>query len=151
MTCERNSHLARIEQVLIVKVYFERRIIATVFVAHVQDYFRKSLSTATFKRKHNVGWKKAHLRAKCHLDPSSHLATTDMCRELGEGPCPFEGAAAGSPSNTMWPEPRPTFMPSFILIRPTVWPQYTNVTDRQTDRQTDRTGQREQTDNGLIA
>jgi len=31
-------------------------------------------------------------------------------------------------------------MPSFILIHPTVWPQYTNVTDRtgQTDRQTDR-------------
>jgi len=28
-------------------------------------------------------------------------------------------------------------MPSFILIHPTVWPQYTNVTDRQ-DRQ-DRT------------
>jgi len=30
---------------------------------------------------------------------------------------------------------RPTCMPSFILIRPTVWPQYTNVTDRtgQTD------------------
>ena len=26
-------------------------------------------------------------------------------------------------------------MPSFILIRPTVWPQCTNVTDRQTDRQ----------------
>jgi len=25
-------------------------------------------------------------------------------------------------------------MPSFIVIRPTVWPQYTNVTDR-TDRQ----------------
>ena len=23
-------------------------------------------------------------------------------------------------------------MPSFILINPTVWPQYTNVTDRQT-------------------
>jgi len=30
-------------------------------------------------------------------------------------------------------------MPSFILIRPTVWPQYTNVTDRQ-DRQTDSIG-----------
>jgi len=29
-------------------------------------------------------------------------------------------------------------MPSFILIHPTVWPQYTNVTERQTDRQTDR-------------
>jgi len=32
-------------------------------------------------------------------------------------------------------------MPSAILIHPAVWPQYTNVTDRQTDR----------TDNGLIA
>jgi len=34
-------------------------------------------------------------------------------------------------------------MPSFILIHPTVWPQYTNVTDRQdrTDRQrSDRIG-----------
>jgi len=32
-------------------------------------------------------------------------------------------------------------MPSFILIHPTVWLQYTNVTDRQagTSRQTDRT------------
>ena len=29
-------------------------------------------------------------------------------------------------------------MSSLILIHPTVWPQYTNVTDRQTDRQTDR-------------
>jgi len=28
-------------------------------------------------------------------------------------------------------------MPSFILIHPTVWPQYTNVTDRQTGQ--DRT------------
>jgi len=37
-------------------------------------------------------------------------------------------------------------MPSFILIRPTVWPQCTNVTDRQ-----DRTGQTGQTDKGLIA
>jgi len=38
----------------------------------------------------------------------------------------------------MWRGPRPTCTPSFILIRPTVWPQCTNVTgstDRQTDRQ----------------
>jgi len=28
-------------------------------------------------------------------------------------------------------------MPSFILIHPTIWPQYTNVTERQTG-QTDR-------------
>jgi len=42
-------------------------------------------------------------------------------------------AGAGSLSNTMWPGPRPTSIPSGILIHPTVWPQYTNVTDRQTD------------------
>jgi len=56
------------------------------------------------------------------------------------GLCPFWGGA-GSPSNTMWPGPRPTSTPSLILIHLTVWPQYTNVTDRtgQTDIQTDRT------------
>jgi len=43
---------------------------------------------------------------------------------------PFRGGA-GSPSNTMWLGSRPTCMPSFILIYPTVWQQYTNVTDRQ--------------------
>ena len=31
-------------------------------------------------------------------------------------------------------------MPSFILIRPTVWPQYTNVTDRQDRQRTDSIG-----------
>ena len=50
---------------------------------------------------------------------------------------PFQGEGAGSPSNTLWPGLRPTCMPSFILIRPTVWPHCTNVTDRtdRTDRQ----------------
>jgi len=47
------------------------------------------------------------------------------------------GKGAGSPSNTMWPGPRSTSVPSGILIHPTIWPHYTNVTDRQTgqDRQ----------------
>ena len=47
------------------------------------------------------------------------------------------GRVAGSPSNTMWPWPRPTCVLSFILIRQTVWSQYTNVTDRtvRADRQ----------------
>jgi len=40
-----------------------------------------------------------------------------------------------SPSDTMSPGPRPTSVPSGILIRPTIWPHYTNVTDR-TDRAT---------------
>ena len=44
---------------------------------------------------------------------------------------PFWRGGAGLPSNTMWPEPRPACMPSSILIHRTVWPQYTNVTDRQ--------------------
>ena len=43
----------------------------------------------------------------------------------------FVGGEAGSQSNTVWPGPRPTFVPSGVLIHPTVWPQYTNVTDRQ--------------------
>jgi len=34
-----------------VKVYFERRKIAKVFMTHVQVFFQKSLSKATFERK----------------------------------------------------------------------------------------------------
>jgi len=48
-----------------------------------------------------------------------------MGRKLGA--CSFGGGGAGSPFKTMWPGPRPTCVPSFILIHPTVWPQYTNV------------------------
>ena len=51
--------------------------------------------------------------------------------KIGWELCPFRGGGAGSSSNTMWPGLRPSCMPSFILIRPTVWPQCTNVTDRQ--------------------
>jgi len=86
-----------------------------------------------------VAWAEAYLRTKCHLSPSSRLATTDIGRKLGG--VPLWGGWAGSPSNTMWPGPSSTCMKIFILIRQTVWPQYTNVTDRQTERQTDRTVQ----------
>jgi len=47
---------------------------------------------------------------------------------------PFPWEELG-PHNTLSPGPRPISVPSGILIYPTVWPQYTNVTDRQTDRQ----------------
>ena len=47
---------------------------------------------------------------------------------------PLSVRGAGSSSNKMSPGPRPTSIPSGILIYPTVWPQYTNVTGR-TDRQ----------------
>jgi len=71
------------------------------------------------------------------------LVTIEMGQKLGRELCPHFGeGGAGSPSNIMWPGPRPACMPSFILIRPTVWPQCTNVTadrqDRQALRQTDR-------------
>jgi len=74
-----------------------------------------------------------------------------MGRKLGGVSAPFWGrgiwirARFGEwelgPHLTVWPGPRPACVPSFILIHPTVWPQYNNVTDRQEDRQTDRTGQ----------
>ena len=66
--------------------------------------------------------------------------------KIGRELCPFGGGGAGAPPNNV-AGPRPTCMPSYILIHPTVWPKYTNVTDMQTghDIQTGRQ------DNGLIA
>jgi len=57
------------------------------------------------------------------------LATIDMGRKV---------RGCWVPINTMWTGPRPTSVPNGILIHPTVWPQYTNVTDRQIG-QRDRT------------
>jgi len=48
-----------------------------------------------------------------------------------EAAVPLSVGEAGFPPNTMSPGPRPISIPSDILIHPTVWPQYTNVTDRQ--------------------
>ena len=59
------------------------------------------------------------------------LATIDEGRKVGAA-VPLSLGGAGYPSNTMWPGPSPTSVPSGIVIRPTVWPQYTNVTDRTT-------------------
>jgi len=89
--------------------------------------------------KHKVARAEAYLHTKRHLDLCSHLAATDMCRKLGGGLCPFRAGVAGSPPNTMRPGPRPTCMPCFILIRPTVWPQCMNVTDGQTGQERQRT------------
>jgi len=44
---------------------------------------------------------------------------------------PFGGGEAGSPSNTMCPEPCPVSMPSGILIYPAVWPQQTWAENRE--------------------
>ena len=76
----------------------------------------------------------------------------DMGRKFGRGCAPL-GTGSWVPSTTMWPGPRPTCVPSFILVYPTVYPQYINVTDRQTNRQTTKTDRQtdRQTDNGPIA
>jgi len=62
----------------------------------------------------SLGSSKAYLPTKWHLDPSSHLATTDMGQKLGAVPLCWGGP--GSPSNTMWPGPRPTCVPSFMIF-----------------------------------
>jgi len=91
----------------------------------------------------NVARAEAYLRTKWHLDPSSlavALATTDMGRKLGA--LPLFGGGARYPSNTMWPGPRPTSVPSGILIHPCS--RLTKIGLHQRYRQTDRT------DNGPI-
>jgi len=50
------------------------------------------------------------------------------------------GGGAGSPSNALSPGPRPTSVPSGISVHPTVWPQNTNVTDRQNRQLSDSSG-----------
>ena len=56
------------------------------------------------------------------------LAIIDTGRKVGAA-VPFSGGAR-SASNTMWTGLRPICVPRFILIHPTVWSQYTNVTSR---------------------
>jgi len=84
-----------------------------------------------------VAWAEADLHAKWHLDPSNHLATTDMGGRLG-ALLLWGGGAEYPSSNVARAEAYLITMfhrdPSNRLA---VWPQYTNVTDR-TDRQTDR-------------
>jgi len=74
--------------------------------------------------------------ASWYIQPFDHNTLAEKWRLLS----PLFGGA-GFPSNTMWSRPRSASTPSFIPIHPTVWPQYTNVTDRQ----------RGQTDNGPTA
>jgi len=76
----------------------------------------------------SVPW--TYSKSSAVAEMGDRLATLDTARKVGGGGCcaPFRGGA-GFPSNTMWPEPRPTCIPSGILIHSTVWPQYIIVTD----------------------
>jgi len=53
------------------------------------------------------------------------LATIDMGRIMGTAVLVGRGEELGphDPSNTTWPEPRPTSVPSGTLIYPAVWRQ----------------------------
>ena len=70
-----------------------------------------------------VLWAEAYLHTKWHLDVSIPLATIEMGRKLGRGLRPLFGKGAGSLSNTVSSGPRPTSVPSGILIHAAVWPQ----------------------------
>jgi len=48
-----------------------------------------------------------------------------------EGCCALCVGGELGPHLTLSPGPMPTFVPSGILIHSVIWPQYTNVTDRQ--------------------
>jgi len=75
---------------------------------------------------YNVCWVEAYLHTKWHLNPSSRLRTIDMGRKLrGCGSC--LGRGDWSPSSTIWSGPRPTSIPSGILIHVAVWPQYIDM------------------------
>jgi len=73
----------------------------------------------------------AHMVLDCDFTPKFKQELTlaemgnrlaiDMAEKWGLlCPSPW---GAGPPSNTMWPGPRPTAVPSGILIYPTVWSQ----------------------------
>ena len=72
---------------------------------------------------HNVAQAEAYLHTKWHPDPCSRLATIDMGRKIGEGAVLLWVGGARSPSNTMSLGPRPTSVPSGILIHAAVSPQ----------------------------
>jgi len=63
-----------------------------------------------------------HNKSSAVAEMGDRLVTIDMGRKVERGCC-GGWVSNGSPSNTVWPGPRPTSLPSGILIHPTVWPQ----------------------------
>jgi len=63
----------------------------------------------------------SYLHTKWHLSPSSHLATTDIGRKLGS--CAPLGEGELGLHVTVSRRPRPTSVPSGILIHAAVWQQ----------------------------
>jgi len=77
-----------------------------------------------------------HQVASWSIQPFGHNRHADMGRKWG-WLCPFGGGRAEFPSNTMWPGPRPTCTPSFILIHQPFGHNTPTSQTGQTFRQTD--------------
>jgi len=88
------------------------------------DTIRWSILTMSRRPKLTRVGRGLYLRTKCHLDASSRLATINMGRKFGGSSTPCFGEGLVSPSSTMWTGPRPTSMPSAMLIHPAVRPQW---------------------------
>jgi len=80
-------------------------------------------------------WRRIKTTAQQLLRWATIWPQIDMGRKVGGCCVPLRGEA-GSSSNTVSSGPRPTSVPSGILIHPSFWPQYTNVADRQTGQTT---------------
>jgi len=65
-------------------------------------------------------WAVAHLRTKLHLDHPALRPQQTWAENYGS--VPLVGGELG-PNLTLWPGPRPTSVPSSVLIHPAVWPQ----------------------------
>jgi len=59
------------------------------------------------------------------------MGRNHMGRKLGGYYAPFRGGSGSHLTQCRLQRPRPTSVPSGILIHPTFWPQYTNIADRQ--------------------
>ena len=91
------------------------------------EVWRPALSLYTSHEPDDYGHvDSTYLGTKWHVDPYRSLDIIDRGRKLDV--CPFWGAGSQSNTNyTMLPGPRPTSVPSGILIHPGVWPQRTWV------------------------
>jgi len=100
-------------------------VIIRIIIKQLEDQHSKMLqSIPTYDETSNT------TRAQQLREMGDRSATIDMGQKVsGECCCvPFREELV------LHPGPRATSVPSGILIHPTVWPQYTNVTDGQ-DRQ----------------
>jgi len=115
------------------RCFFLKRAHKFVFCSNLVLWNNLCSSPTTICNRRQIPSHCLHILLPCSTRAQQYRLAIDMGRKVGDV-VPLSLGGAGSLSNTMSPGPRPISVPSGILIHPTVWPQYTNVTDR-TDRQ----------------